>query len=111
MQSEDLRRRRGRRPLTFAAVNRAALLALPALLERWLPDGRRRGNEWVARNPRRADRRPGSFKVNLLTGRWADFATGDAGGDVIALAAYLAGISQSEARRELARMLGLADGT
>jgi hypothetical protein len=94
----------------FAAVNRAAQLHLPYLLERWLPDGRRRGNEWVARNPRRADRHAGSFKVNLLTGRWADFATGDAGGDVISLAAYLAGISQSEACHHLATMLGLTDG-
>lgn len=99
-------RRLGALP-SFGTVNRAALLALPALLDRWLPDGRRHGNEWVARNPTRADRRPGSFKVNLLTGRWADFATGDSGGDVIALAAYLAGIGQGQARRELARLLGL----
>jgi hypothetical protein len=93
----------------YSAVNRAALLALPDLLARWLPDGRRRGNEWIARNPTRADRRPGSFKINLLSGRWADFATGDAGGDLVALAAYLAGISQSEARYRLARMLGMTD--
>lgn len=99
-----------RRLPDFAVVNRAALLALPDLLARWLPDGRRHGNEWVARNPTRADRRPGSFKVNLLTGRWADFATGDTGGDVIALAAYLAGISQWEARCDLARMLRLSNG-
>ena len=93
--------------LNFRAINSAALAALPTLLARWLPDGRREGNEYVARNPRRHDRHPGSFKINLSRGAWADFATGDRGGDVISLAAFLAGTSQGEAARELARMLGL----
>jgi hypothetical protein len=62
----------------------------------------------VARNPRRQDRHLGSFRVNLRTGRWADFATGDRGGDVVSLAAFLAGISQADAARHLARMLGIA---
>ena len=92
----------------FDAINAAALACLPALLERWLPDGKRVGREWSARNPRRVDRRPGSFKVNVITGRWSDFALPDArGGDPVALAAYLSGQSQSEAARALARMLGL----
>src|SRR5919202_5966526 len=96
-----------RRAPDFRAANAAALAVLPALLARWLPDGRREGGEWVARNPRRHDRRPGSFKVNLATGAWADFATGDKGGDPVSLAAYLFGLSQGEAARELAAMLGL----
>ena len=91
--------------IDFAAVNRAALAALPALLQRWLPDGRQVGREYLARNPRRADKRAGSFKVNTRTGRWADFATGDAGGDVVSLAAYLGGTGQAEAARSLADML------
>lgn len=94
--------------IDFPTINRAALAMLPALLERWLPDGKKQGHEWVARNPKRGDRQPGSFSVNLNTGRWADFAQADArGGDVISLAAYLAGISQYEAAQELAKMLGL----
>lgn len=88
-------------------VNRAARTSLPALVARWLPDGRRIGREYVARNPTRHDRRLGSFKINLVTGRWADFATGDKGGDPISLAAYLFGLSQSEAARRLANMLGV----
>lgn len=94
--------------LDFAAVNAAALPALPALLVRWLPKGRVEGREYVARNPRRADRHLGSFKVNLRTGRWADFATGDRGGDPVSLAAYLFGLSQLEAGRRLADALGLS---
>jgi hypothetical protein len=95
-----------RRP-DFRDINSVALAYLPALLARWLPDGRTEGNEYVARNPRRHDRHPGSFKVNLIRGAWADFATGDRGGDVISLAAFLAGTSQGVAARELARMLDL----
>jgi len=93
--------------LDFATVNRAALACLPALLARWLPDGRTVGVEYVARNPRRADQHAGSFKINTRTGRWADFATGDCGGDPVSLAAYLGGISQAESGRKLARLLGL----
>jgi hypothetical protein len=54
----------------------------------------------------RADRHLGSFKINLRTGRWADFATGDAGGDLISLRAYLDGIRQGEAARRIAREIG-----
>lgn len=94
--------------IDFAAVSRAALARLPEILSRWLPGGRIEGREYVALSPRRADRSPGSFKINMRNGRWADFATGDKGGDPISLAAFLAGCSQVEAARRLAAMLGLA---
>ena len=94
--------------IDFSAVNAAALRELPRVLARWLPEGRLQGSEFVARNPRRADRRPGSFRVNIRTGRWADFATADSGGDPVSLAAFLFGLSQLEAARGLAAMLGLA---
>jgi len=93
--------------LNFETINKAALMALPSLVGRWLPNGKRLGGEWVALNPRRADRRPGSFRVNLRTGKWADFATGDKGGDPVSLAAYLSGQKQAEAARNLAAMLGV----
>lgn len=93
--------------LSFAAINALALFSFPALLARWLPDGIQRGQEYKARNPRRDDRKAGSFSVNIRTGRWADFATGDKGGDVISLAAYLYNISQNEARKSIAQMLGV----
>ena len=95
-------------PVDFGAINAAALACLSTLVERWLPDGKRVGREWLALNPRRVDRRPGSFKVNLVTVKWADFALDDArGGDPVSLAAYLRGCSQLEAARSLARMLGV----
>jgi CHC2 zinc finger len=96
-----------KRQINFEAINRAALRALPAILARFLPCGRIKGREYVALNPTRADRRTGSFKVNLRTGRWADFATGDNGGDAISLVAYIERVSQAEAARRLAGMLGV----
>ena len=97
-------------PINFAEINRAALAAFPAMLARILPGGKRVGPETVALNPRRADQNLGSFKVNRFNGRWCDFATGDKGGDVVSLVAYLEGVSQGEAARRLARMLGLEIG-
>jgi hypothetical protein len=91
----------------FTQINAAALARLPAMLDRWLPGGHRLGREYVARNPTRHDRRAGSFKVNITTGRWADFATGDRGGDPVSLAAYLFQVNQAEAARRLADMLGV----
>jgi hypothetical protein len=102
------RRSRAGCPVDFDRINRAALARLPDLLARWLPGGRIEGREYVVRNPRRADRRPGSFKVNLGTGRWADFAiAGVKGGDPVSLAAYLGDIGHAEAARRLAATLRL----
>ena len=97
-----------RRRIAFTTINQVALDDLPAILARWVPGGRIEGEEYLGLNPRRADRRLGSFKINLKTGRWADFATGDGGGDPVSLAAYLSGCGQAEAARRLAAMLGIS---
>jgi hypothetical protein len=96
-----------RNKIDFETINRAALSALPAVLARIVPNGKIVAREYVALNPTRADKWAGSFKINLQTGRWADFATGDKGGDPVSLCAYVEGVSQGEAARRLARMLGL----
>jgi hypothetical protein len=96
--------------LDFDAINQAALDAFPAVLARLLPRGKTIGRELTAINPRRLDRNLGSFRVNRFTGRWCDFATGDKGGDPISLVAYLADVSQGDAARLLAQMLGLKVG-
>jgi hypothetical protein len=96
--------------IDFDATNRAALASFPSVLARVLPRGKQVHHEWVALNPRRLDRNLGSFKINRYNGKWADFATGDRGGDPISLVAYLEGTSQAEAARLLARILGLDAG-
>lgn len=97
--------------IDFAAVSHAAQSALTRLVQDWLPDGTREGSEWVSRNPTRGDTRPGSFKINLTTGVWSDFATGEAGGDAIDLLAYLNRTSKLDAAREIAQRLSVTGGT
>lgn len=92
----------------FQQVNAAALPRLESLCSHWLGQGRKEGREYVALNPTRADRHLGSFRINLISGMWADFATSDRGGDPISYYAYINGLSQIEAARALARDLGVA---
>jgi hypothetical protein len=95
------------RRIAFRRIAEAALDRIDAIVGRWLPDGRYEGAEWVARNPARDDRRPGSFKVSRTTGKWGDFATGDRGGDLVSLAAYLFKLSQADAALRVAEMIGV----
>ena len=90
----------------FARVASSALSNSERVCRALLPEGRPEGAEWVALNPTRSDKRSGSLKVNLNSGRWADFATGDKGGDLISLAAFTTGLGQREAAIRLAEALG-----
>lgn len=85
-----------------------ALSAADVLLAEWLPEGKRKGREWVAANIARGDRQAGSFGVSLDTGRWNDFAdSGAHGGDLVSLLAYLRGCGQLDAAKEVDERLGL----
>jgi len=94
--------------LDFAAINSAALIRLPDVLARLLPGGRAVGPEWHAGSLRGE---PGdSLRVRMhgeRAGRWADFATGEKGGDPVSLAAAVARTRQIEGAKQLARMLGI----
>jgi hypothetical protein len=98
---------RSHRPIAFRRIAAAACANCAAIVTQWLPNGKRTGREWCARNPRRNDRHIGSFRINLRTGAWADFAIDQRGGDLISLAAYLYGLSQAEAALKIAQMLGV----
>lgn len=83
-----------------------ALALLPGLLPELLPGGRMQGREYSC-----GDLTGGagdSCKVNTSTGKWSDFATGEAGGDVVSLLAAVRRCSQSEAAQELAERMGSA---
>lgn len=95
----------------FQRVASEALTEAYELVPRWLPEGRKQANEWVALNPTRPDREARSFSVNLHSGKWSDFATGDKGGDLLSLYAYLYHDSkQLPAMLELAAKLGIDVG-
>jgi hypothetical protein len=92
----------------FAAINGAALARLPEVLARLLPGGRKVRAEWHAGSLR--GEAGDSLRVRMSgarAGAWSDFATGEKGGDPVSLAAAVARLSQSEAARGLATMLGM----
>ena len=95
--------------VNFEGINAAALAASPELLKKWLPRGRVVGREFQVGNLR-GD--PGdSLKVNLNSGKWADFSTDEAGGDLVALYAAIHRLDQATAARMLASDLGVANDT
>jgi putative DNA primase/helicase len=73
-----------------------------------LAGGKDQGREYLPLNPKRADTKPGSFTINRDSGAWSDFATGDKGGDLVSLCAYLHSIKQGAAADKLADFLGIA---
>lgn len=95
---------------TIPAIKRVAIAALGSIdsvLNQWLPGGKREGSEYLTLNPKRADSTPGSFSINLKTGKWSDFATGDKGLDLVALVSYLENETQGKAANRLAVFLGI----
>ena len=88
-------------------VASAALNSIDNVLSHYCAGGKREGHEYVALNPNRTDSKTGSFKINLTTGAWADFAIDVSGGDLVALLAYLEGLSQFEGAKRLGAFLGI----
>ncbi|MBX3631160.1 MAG: hypothetical protein KF908_14900 [Nitrosomonas sp.] len=84
-----------------------ALSGMDSILAHWLPGGKREGHEYLPLNPKRGDSSPGSFSVNLKTGKWGDFADGAKGNDLVSLVAYLEDCTQSEAAQRLAAFLNI----
>jgi len=91
----------------FDYVKENALLSISSVLSHWLPNGRFNGKEYICLNPKRADKSLGSFSINTDTGVWKDFANDIAGGDLIALVAYLDDLTQGEACKKLSAFLNI----
>lgn len=93
--------------INYKEINEKALAHSHLLLKTWLPNGVIKAHEYIALNPTRHDQNLGSFRINMRSGQWADFATADRGGDLIALLAYLDLSTQSQAARKISALLGL----
>lgn len=91
--------------LDFTGIAADLLGAADTLLPNWLPAGKRRGHEFVCGSL--TGDAGESLSVNTRTGLWADFATGEKGGDLLSLYAAIHGMQQGEA----ARALGYTNGT
>lgn len=92
--------------IDFGKVKHATQGYEGVLLRRILPHAIKQGSEYVSLNPTRPDRNLGSFRINAYRFKWADFATGDKGGDIISLWAYVRQISQVKAAQEIMTILG-----
>lgn len=91
--------------INFKVISDAALVHARRLLVDWLPGGDWSGDEYKPHNPTRDDRHKGSFVINAKNGNWIDNATGDSGGDLISLYAYIKFISQKDAAIDVAGMV------
>ena len=89
-------------------VAAAALSSFDQVVD-WLGigGGNDQGRVYLPLNPKRSDTKTGSFTINRDSGAWADFASGDKGGDLVSVCAYLHGIKQGEAAARLADFLGV----
>ena len=88
-----------------AKLKKDALKAAEHLLPLWLPDGKIVGDEFVACNPNREDSSPGSFKINISTGKWSDFALDDEDSKGSDLASYYRYIHKELTAKEAEKAL------
>lgn len=85
--------------LDFDSLNNNLLRSVRDLLPDWLPGGKLQAQEYCVGNLFGA---PGdSLRINITTGKWCDFATGDKGGDLISLYAAINNVSQKDAFLQL----------
>ncbi len=94
-------------PIKFDALAKELLSRAESLLEQWLPGGVRRGHEYVCSSVRGGEGT--SCSVNVNTGMWSDFSTGEKGGDLISLYAACNDLSSGKAAVQVARDYGLED--
>lgn len=91
----------------IARVAAIALAQAEQLLPLWLPGGKRDGHEWRCGDLTGTAGK--SCSVNIRTGAWSDFATGEAGGDLVALYAAIHSMEQGAAARALAEELEIGE--
>lgn len=79
------------------------------LVPSWLPGGKLKGSEYCCGD---LTGKPGdSMRVNIDTGKWADFAGNSKGGDLISLYAAIHNLSQIDAAKALVEAEGLQHTT
>jgi len=93
----------------FKPVAAAALARFDTVMD-WLglAGGKDSGREYLPLNPKRDDHKPGSLSIHRDKGAWMEGATGDKGGDLVSLAAYLWDCSNGDAAERLGKQLGVA---
>ena len=59
------------------------------ILKRLVGNGKIEDGDYIALNPRRSDKKAGSFRIDIASGKFHDFATGDRGGSILDLTAFV----------------------
>lgn len=95
-------------PINFTELARALLDQAETLVPMWLPGGHRKGAKEYACGSLQGGEGT-SCSVNMVTGAWADFATGEQGGDLTSLFGAIHGVSMGKAALLVARETGLED--
>jgi len=90
------------RGLDFSGLNQTLMSDIRGHVSHWLPGGKIIGHEYCVGDLRAA--KGDSLRVNLSTGKWSDFATGDAGGDLISLYAAINNMDQKTAFEKLCNL-------
>ena len=80
------------------------------ILKRLVGAGKIEGGDYVALNPRRSDKKAGSFRVDISSGKFHDFATEDSGGSIIDLAAFVYDCDLLTAAQKLQQLLPFLAG-
>lgn len=87
----------------FEEIRAALLQRIDQLARELAPGGTISSGYYISRNPRRDDRKPGSFWIRVKgsgLGVWKDEATMDKAGDVISLVQHCAGLHDMTAVRK-----------
>lgn len=92
----------------FKQAAAAALARFDTVMD-WLglAGGKNSGREYLPLNPKRDDHKPGSLTIHRDKGAWMEGATGDKGGDLVSLAAYLWDCGNGDAAERLGKQLGI----
>lgn len=96
-------------PIKYAELAAALLRDVRRLVEEWLSGGRFApgSNEYECGSL--SGGKGDSCKVNIKTGLWSDFATGESGRDLVDLYAAIHDLSKGKAAVQVAREYGLED--
>lgn len=90
--------------INFKYLAAALLSRINEFLPSWLPGGKIISHEYTCGSIRGGEGK--SMKVNVKSGKWADFANGDKGGDLISLYAAIHNITQLDAAKQLSAEVG-----
>jgi hypothetical protein len=90
-------------PFEIEQLEAEAIIYLPAIMKRWLPDGRLSGHRWNVRHPKSNSH---AISVDLHDGSWRDFLNAKSGRTVTSLICHLTNLPAEQAILNLKSMIG-----